>query len=226
MPRIDLIQIRGGTAAEWTSVNPTLAVREIGYETDTFQIKFGDGTTAWTSLDYATYSASQVDTLIAGVSADGYEERTDFPGSPATHRKVYRTDRNILYVYDGTRWLSAQLFTLSLPGIVNVTASTNGTPVAYPFPGVYDIWVEDVAVAHTLSATGNWTLGLNKHTDTTATSIGSTTVTNTGSSYDSSVITIDAVVASTVNLFFLYLTENSGSASAFAHGVVLYRLIG
>lgn len=51
----DIIQIRRDTAANWTSANPTLAQGEMGYETDTGKLKFGDGSTAWTSLSY--YSA-------------------------------------------------------------------------------------------------------------------------------------------------------------------------
>lgn len=161
-----------------------------------------------------------------GNALTGDDEGTEFPSNPATGRRFWRTDRSIRYVYDGTRWLSTEPHTLFLQSIVNVTVSTNGAPTAYPSPGLYDIWVENAAVAHTLSATGNWTLGINKHTDTTGTSLGTITVTNTGSSYDSSFITVDAVVANTVNLFYLSLTENSGSAAAFAHGVLNYRLIG
>jgi hypothetical protein len=48
-----IIKIRGGTAANWTSVNPVLAIREIGFETDTRKHKYGDGVTAWNSLPYA-----------------------------------------------------------------------------------------------------------------------------------------------------------------------------
>jgi len=47
------IQIRNGTAAQWTSANPVLAAGEVGIETDTRKQKFGDGTTAWNSLSYA-----------------------------------------------------------------------------------------------------------------------------------------------------------------------------
>lgn len=54
MPRQDLIQVRGGTAAEWASENPTLALREPGVETDTRRIKIGDGTTSYADLPYAT----------------------------------------------------------------------------------------------------------------------------------------------------------------------------
>jgi hypothetical protein len=47
------IKLRRDLAATWTSTNPTLAAGEPGYETDTKKIKYGDGTTAWTSLGYA-----------------------------------------------------------------------------------------------------------------------------------------------------------------------------
>ena len=46
------IQIRRDSAADWTSVNPTLSNGEFGYETDTDKLKIGNGTTAWNSLGY------------------------------------------------------------------------------------------------------------------------------------------------------------------------------
>lgn len=42
-----------GTAAEWTAANPVLGKGEIGYETDTYVHKVGDGSTAWASLTAA-----------------------------------------------------------------------------------------------------------------------------------------------------------------------------
>jgi hypothetical protein len=48
------IQLRRGTAAAWTSANPTLAAGELGVETDTNKFKVGDGSTSWASLPYAT----------------------------------------------------------------------------------------------------------------------------------------------------------------------------
>lgn len=44
---------RQGTAAAWTSANPVLMFGERGLETDTGQVKVGDGVTAWTALAYA-----------------------------------------------------------------------------------------------------------------------------------------------------------------------------
>jgi hypothetical protein len=71
------IQLRRDSAADWTSADPTLAQGEVGFETDTYKFKIGDGTTAWTSLAYfasgiRTATASGTDTYtatIAGVSA-------------------------------------------------------------------------------------------------------------------------------------------------------------
>lgn len=46
------IQIRRDIAANWTSANPILAQGEMGLETNTLKVKFGDGVTAWNSLAY------------------------------------------------------------------------------------------------------------------------------------------------------------------------------
>lgn len=47
------IQIRRDTQANWASANTTLAQGEMALETDTGRIKVGDGSTAWTALDYS-----------------------------------------------------------------------------------------------------------------------------------------------------------------------------
>lgn len=52
-----ILQLRRGTAAEWTSANPVLAQGEMGVETDTLKVKLGNGTTAWTALPYFTQGA-------------------------------------------------------------------------------------------------------------------------------------------------------------------------
>jgi hypothetical protein len=52
MAVVTQIQVRRGTASQWTSANPTLAAGEWGLETDTGKVKIGDGTTAWNSEPY------------------------------------------------------------------------------------------------------------------------------------------------------------------------------
>lgn len=54
MARESQIQVRRDTAANWVSVNPTLAAGEIGFETDTKGMKIGDGSTTWNNLFYET----------------------------------------------------------------------------------------------------------------------------------------------------------------------------
>lgn len=50
--QIDMQQ-RRGTANQWSSGNPVLRDGELGFETDTYRFKLGDGTTAWNSLPYS-----------------------------------------------------------------------------------------------------------------------------------------------------------------------------
>jgi hypothetical protein len=64
MAVVTQIQVRRGTASQWTSANPTLAAGEFGFETDTNKLKCGNGTTAWNSLAYLNNDGD-----ITGVTA-------------------------------------------------------------------------------------------------------------------------------------------------------------
>ena len=70
MPVVTQIQMRRGTAAQWTSTNPTLAAGEQGFETDTGKFKIGNGSTAWTSLSYAGGTGT-VTSITAGTGLSG-----------------------------------------------------------------------------------------------------------------------------------------------------------
>lgn len=63
------IQFRRGTAAEWTSADPTLSAGEFGFETDTRQFKIGDGATAWSGLSYP--ATGTVTGVTAGTGLTG-----------------------------------------------------------------------------------------------------------------------------------------------------------
>ena len=69
MSVVTQIQVRRGTAAQWTSTDPTLASGEWGFETDTGKVKIGDGSTAWTSLGYL--GAGTVTSITAGTGLSG-----------------------------------------------------------------------------------------------------------------------------------------------------------
>jgi hypothetical protein len=69
MPVVTQFQFRRGTAAQWTSTNPTLGAGEPGYETDTGKFKIGNGSTAWNSLAYT--GAGTVTSITAGTGLSG-----------------------------------------------------------------------------------------------------------------------------------------------------------
>ena len=73
------IQFRRGTASEWATVDPVLAVAEMGIETDTNLFKIGDGGTRWNALDYG--------------GLRGYNGSTGFTGSIGN-----MSVSNVLYV--------------------------------------------------------------------------------------------------------------------------------
>ena len=64
------IQLRRGTAAAWTSANPTLAAGELVIETDTDKYKIGDGSTAWTSLGYSSLPSTAITNTVVDAKGD------------------------------------------------------------------------------------------------------------------------------------------------------------
>lgn len=83
------IQIRRGTAADWTSNDPVLLAGEIGYETDTGFWKWGDGSTAWTALLYNAFFGGPVTvngllTVNGDISLTGLVDGRDINGDGTT----------------------------------------------------------------------------------------------------------------------------------------------
>lgn len=79
---------RRDTAANFTSANPVLESGEMGRETDTGKVKFGDGTTAWNSLAYWT-PATDAETVrdvigAALVAGSGITVTVSDPGDTIT----------------------------------------------------------------------------------------------------------------------------------------------
>jgi hypothetical protein len=54
------IQVRRGTASDWTTANPTLAAGEVGFDTTSNKMKVGDGSTTWSTLPYISSDAPGV----------------------------------------------------------------------------------------------------------------------------------------------------------------------
>lgn len=71
------IRLRRGSAADWESANPVLALGEAGVETDRRRLKSGDGATAWTDLGYLRGPHVTVEDVTAhGAAVDGTTDDT------------------------------------------------------------------------------------------------------------------------------------------------------
>jgi hypothetical protein len=62
-----IIKLKRGTASAWTAADTVLAAGELGLETDTLKLKAGDGSTAWTALDYITMDVDSITEIDGGV---------------------------------------------------------------------------------------------------------------------------------------------------------------
>ena len=115
MSRESLIQVRRGTAAQWYDTNPTLAVGEMGFETDTGKLKVGTASTAWNSLPYVTDASD-----VSGVFSSGI-----FSGSSSTDlvRITQTGTGNALVVEDETNPDSTP-FVITTDGLVGIGTTT------------------------------------------------------------------------------------------------------
>lgn len=125
------VQIRRGTASEWSASNPILLDGEFAVEKDTRKFKIGDGTTAWNSLPYATQGetgksiqyvwdgtrlglrregeASYAYTNLKGEKGDAgttswlgiLDKPTEFPPALHNHNDSYNTKTEITNILKG-----------------------------------------------------------------------------------------------------------------------------
>ena len=108
------LQLRQDTAANWTSVNPTLLAGELGRESDTGKIKIGTGSAAWTALAYmpggqlSAYPIVNVD--IAAGAEIAVSKLAD-----GTARQLLQTDA----AGTGVEWAS----NIDVPGTLDVTSA-------------------------------------------------------------------------------------------------------
>jgi hypothetical protein len=154
---------------------------------------------------------------------------TGFPGSPASGDRFLRTDRNIDYFYDGTRWLSTQVFTY-MPSQTfagqTVDAQVGRQPV--PFKGLYDIYMERWQTVSFVGASVSWDLSL-RWADLANTFTVIATNSTTGdatNNWSHHSVNINAVLNSGALLLDMFVDELSGTATCSAFGILYYRLVG
>ena len=145
------IQVRRGTASAWQSANTTLSSGELGLETDTGNIKVGDGTTAWNSLEYLHLGKSlSFSSAFGTVSAfNGSANVTlDLPSTidrnAATATKLAATKKINNVDFDGSANVFPNPVIYGTAGGVGASysaiyASPGANPPASPVNG--DVWI-------------------------------------------------------------------------------------
>jgi hypothetical protein len=131
MPVINTIQSRRDTAANWTSVNPILAAGELGLETDSTRIKFGNGTSTWTALPYA--------------SGGGVTASDTAPADPVVGDQWLDTTTGKTYIYYDGYWIEMDSN--------GTSATSTGNAI---INGAFDIWQRGTSFTNPSGSTFYW----------------------------------------------------------------------
>jgi hypothetical protein len=158
------MQQRRGTAAEWTSANPTLAAGEIGFESDTFKFKIGDGSTAWSALKYYA-TATDLETDITATTPIIWT--ANLPGVVGTQATI-TFDQNAQNTTNDSRYvkLSANN-TISPASTAGIALTVNG--LASQTANLQN-WSVDGTVKAQIDKDGTFTTISNINTTTSDTS--------------------------------------------------------
>jgi len=198
------MQLRADTAANWTSINPTLLSAEIGLERDTNKIKIGNGSTAWNSLGYFPFVVSggvvtgnlEIGTTgtltFEGSTADGFET-TLAVVNPTADRTI--TLPNV----------TGTVITTGDTGTVTSTMIADGT--------IVDADVNaSAAIAHSklASMTAGFVLIGNASNVPTATALsGDVTVSSSGVTAIGSGVIVDADISATAEIAVSKLADGA-----------------
>lgn len=193
------------------------------------------GSGADTAAKLAIGAAGAALSVINGAVA--WDSGTSFPVSKLTGDRYWRTDLRGEYFWDGTRWLSTELYQftigMSAGGVGGgIPMTSSGTFHRAPFPraGQASIWVETLITTFFVSG-GTALSGSHKWVGTagdnvTAGSLGTINI-NSGASnawrLDSQ--TVNAVFASTLFEILVGMVKTGTPGDLYVHPSFLYRLI-
>lgn len=170
--------------------------------------------------------------LYNPTSAGGVQSGTSFPVSPATNDLFHRTDRGIIYYYDGTRWLSTQRLPLAI-AMQSALMPITTTPLFLEVPlppndnGIYVCTFAINSYANNTTAANYYTAQLFSAQGASVTNLGSaiSTQNNAQTQNIRQTTAINSVVASSQSILGVQLT-GTGTASSVMSMAIDYRLIG
>lgn len=208
-----------GTPDDNTDLNASTSAHGLLKKLSNTATEYMDGTGNWSTP--------------AG-SGGGISSGTSFPGSPSNNDLFYRTDRDLLYFYDGTRWLTVQQFETG-PGWVEAAAPLAATATLARWPvradyGTYlERWNIKTFQTNGTPASNNMSVVLARVTSANAATTLTSFTTNADSAntwvaHDSSGIA-GVLDASAVTLRVV-ATETGTVTGFIAVQTITYRLIG
>ena len=188
----------------------------------------------------STVSTTELSVLGPGPAYDTYTRGTSFPGSPDTGDWCYRTDLNMEFFYNGTRWLSTTLYTRDFQTMLDngfgLTATTSlwDAPVPY-LAGASDLWIEKVVTKFlvsggtALSGSHKWVNVIHKRPTNDSTTTLATVTIDSGSLnvWREDVQTISALLNNgTLHYIFSHTWTKTGTPGTLYHmGVLTYRYV-
>lgn len=158
-----LIGIEFGTGAAARDTNLYRSAANVLKTDDALQVV--GVLNADSGINTASITANGPSMTITGFTVLGYTTflrggGSAFPGSPATNDRYFRTDLGMEFFYDGTRWLSTQLFHYSLSVGDNaygggLTATFNAERAVSPYlSGGSDLWIVQASTDFLVSSGG------------------------------------------------------------------------
>ena len=150
------IQVRRGTAAQWTSADPTLEAGELGFESDTNKFKFGNGDDVWSALSYAAPGLTDFTNTLDDYLTVGQRGTANGVASLNSSSKIPNEQ------IDSNTWATRDIVVASIAGLaLNESAgyATTSALAATYSAGTTD-WFGGTAIGArlTLNATGVLTI--------------------------------------------------------------------
>lgn len=162
---------------------------------------------------------------------------TAMPGSPVTNQRVTRTDLNLDFYYDGTRWVSVDLFTLQsnyhgmTAGAAVSTTQANAFRGTIPdLQGGTDCWLVRAGVTTNIAGGGTalgashkWVLTITDNVNTVLATVSIASGASSTNRYDSA--TVGALMGATPIIFSSTWTKTGTPGNLIAYPWILYYRI-
>jgi len=170
-------------------------------------------------------------------AAVAWNSGTSMPGAKATGDRYWRTDLGMEFYWDGTRWLSTQLFAEPFGGVRKLLSWA----VSSPNPDLdntlmtldNDLWVVACYVSAGFSGTNNgsnywtFTFGTFDTSGSSVTALGNvTTAADTQGNVTRHKLTVGALAGTTATYIQMEGSWTGTPGSIFAWGMFTYRIVG